>query len=80
MIHKAIIKLVIAKSPPIIKNCLVDVDKVTMLNISDKYANIMYEDRQTKVIPKLKLSFGLGLISCHANGIPNNKIGKAVMP
>jgi len=44
------------------------------------YAKIIYDDKQTKVIPKVKLSFGLGLIICHKKGIPNNKIGYAVIP
>ena len=35
---------------------------------------------QTNVIPKVKFSFWFGLTICHKNGIPNNKIGYAVMP
>ena len=34
----------------------------------------------TNEIPNVKLRFLLGLIICHKNGIPNNKIGYAVMP
>ena len=39
-----------------------------------------YEEIQTNVIPKEKLSFLLGFKSCHIKGIPNKRIGYAVIP
>ena len=40
----------------------------------------MYDDKQTNVIPNVKFSFLFGFKTCHKNGIPNNKIGYAVIP
>jgi hypothetical protein len=55
-------------------------EKETISKAYDKYARIKYEEIQIKVIPKVKLSFLLGLKICHKKGIPNNKIGNAVIP
>jgi hypothetical protein len=49
-------------------------------NISDKNAKIRYDEIQTKVMPNVKLRLLLGLIICHRKGMPNNKMGYAVMP
>ncbi|GAB5564092.1 MAG: hypothetical protein Wins2KO_11550 [Winogradskyella sp.] len=52
-------------------------EKFIISSKSERYANRMYEDRQTNIIPKEKLSRILGFINCHKNGIPNNRIGYA---
>ena len=46
----------------------------------DIYAKIKYEDKQTNVIPKVKLSFLLGLMMCHKNGTVKINIGYAEIP
>mgnify|MGYP003667747886 CR=1 FL=1 len=44
------------------------------------YANIKYEEKQTKLIPNVKFNFLLGLNSCHKNGMPKSKMGYAAIP
>ncbi len=51
-----------------------------ILKASDKNAMIRYDEMHTNVIPKVKLSFLLGFIICHKNGIANNKMGYAAIP
>ena len=45
-----------------------------MLNKSDKYANIKYEDRQTKTVPSVKFNSLFGLNICHKNGTEKRRI------
>jgi hypothetical protein len=56
------------------------IDIEAILKMSDRYTKIKYEDKQTKVMPRLKLSFLLGLIICHKKGIVKSNIGYADMP
>ena len=42
-------------------------------SISDKKASIKKDEMHTKVMPKVKLSFVLGLIICHKKGMPKIK-------
>ena len=74
------IKLAKTNRPPYTISCFIGYERDTICNISDINANIKYEEMHTNVMPKVKFSFLLGLIICHKKGIPNNKIGYAVMP
>jgi len=59
---------------------LIGSESDAICSISDKKASIKKDEMHTKVMPKVKLSFVLGLIICHKKGMPNNKIGYAETP
>ena len=62
-------------SPTIPRIDVNEPNQFTTSNNSNMKARIIYDDRQTKMIPNEKLSFLLGFISCHKNGTANNNIG-----
>jgi hypothetical protein len=66
--------------PPYIMSCFTGCDSDTICKISDIKASMRYDEIHTNDTPNVKFRFLLGLIICHKNGMPNNKIGYAVMP
>jgi len=73
-------KLANRKNVPEIENRFEGKETEIIWSIFDKKSKIRYDDKHTKVMPKVKLRVLLGLIICHKKGMPNNKIGYAVMP
>ena len=73
-------KLAKTNNPPYIMSCFIGLESDTICSVSEINAKIKYDEIQTKVIPSVKFKLLLGFIICHKNGMPNSKIGYAVMP